>query len=286
VRKPPSPEELARRQAEQLARRQERLARREAEAARAEAEAIKDSFVGPCAVCGVHGRFVRRHYAISEGYRCPTCIALVRYQGQARVLLDRYSRHGSTSLRDLVGEPEFRELRIWEPGELGPFRSYFMDHPNSEVSHYWPGVPSGELRDGIRCEDLMALSFASSSLDIVITSDIFEHVRRPLVGFSEVHRVLRPGGTHVFSVPGLWPLRQTTLSLVDVSGDDDVFLEEPRFHGDHLIYNEFGLDLLDRLSEIGFHTDVIRFACDNQSAARVVTFCSTKLDGGGAVAPL
>lgn len=256
------------------------------EVALAEAEAIKDSFVGPCAVCGEHGRFVRGNYAISEGYRCPACIALVRYQGQARVLLDRYARHGATSFRDLVAEQEFRNLRIWEPGQLGPFRAYLAGHPKNETSRYWPDVPSGECRDGVRCQNLMALSFPSSSLDIVITSDVFEHVRRPFVGFSEIHRVLRSGGTHVFSIPGLWPLRRTTLSLVDVDNDEDVLLEEPKYHGNDLVYNEFGLDLLDRLDEIGFQTEVIRFACDNQSAARVVTFCSTKPAEGSGVAPL
>lgn len=280
VRRPPSPEVIAQQEAERETRRAQRTEQRAAEAraaaAAAEAAALVDSFDGSCSVCGEPGPFVRRHPAISESYRCPSCQALVRYQGQARVLLERYARHGSTTFRDLCHEPEFHELSIWEPGDLGPFRPFLRDLPHSETSQFWPDVAPGERRDGVRCEDLMALSFESASLDVVITSDVFEHVRRPYVGFAEVHRVLRPGGTHVFSIPGLWPYREHTKRLVDVSGDEDVLLEKPRYHGTHLIYNVFGLDLLTRLEEVGFQTRLVRFACDNESASRVVTFCSTK----------
>ena len=280
VRRPPGPEVVARQEAEREARRALRAEQRALEealaAAAATATGVEDSFPGSCSVCGEDGPFVRRHPAISESYPCPSCKALVRYQGQARVLLNCYARRGATSFRELCTEPEFRALSIWEPGHLGPFRAFLRDLPHSETSQFWPDIAPGTYRDGVRCEDLMALSFESASLDVVITSDVFEHVRRPYVGFAEVHRVLRPGGTHVFSIPGLWPLRAHTQPLVDVSGDEDVYLEEPRHHGTHLIYNVFGLDLLARLEEIGFETRLVRFECENESAARVVTFCSTK----------
>jgi SAM-dependent methyltransferase len=214
--------------------------------------------------------------AIGASYHCTTCRSSLRYQGQARVLVDRFARHGSTSVAALCGEPEFRDLRIWEPGELGPFRKPLRPLSGYETSSYWPDVAPGDSRDGVRCEDLTALTYPSESFDLVITSDVFEHVRHPYLGFAEVHRVLRPGGAHVFSVPVRWPLRPDTIVRVDVSGEEDILLMEPVYHRVHLVYNDFGEDMLTRLAEIGFETEVVRFKSDHPPAARLLTFCSVK----------
>ena len=39
-------------------------------------------------------------------------------------------------------------------------------------------------------------TFADASFDLVITSDVFEHVLDPSRGFSEIARTLRPSGVH------------------------------------------------------------------------------------------
>jgi hypothetical protein len=161
-----------------------------------------DSFEGVCAVCGARGTVRKDGHAISESYRCTHCHGLVRYQGQARVLVQRLAKNGSTSFAALCREPEFSALQIWEPGQLGPFRDFLADLPGNIVSSYWPGVASGELRDGIQCQDLMALSFDSESIDVIITSDIFARRGRLSCGTrlsrrpSRLHRLrTRPSGS-------------------------------------------------------------------------------------------
>jgi SAM-dependent methyltransferase len=240
-----------------------------------------DAFEDTCNVCGEHHVFVRRNASLREGYRCPTCKASLRYRGQADAILRCYARDGATSISEIAREPAFRALHFWEPGVLGPFRAHFGPMPNYVVSDFWPDVRPGDERDGVRCEDLMALTFRDESFDLVVTSDIFEHVRKPDVGFAEVHRVLRPGGRHIFSIPVQEPMRAVTLERVDTSGDEDVYILEPRYHlgpnnSQHIVYNDFGRDLLDRLAGIGFDTDVIRFDAPNAEASRLLTFCSVK----------
>ena len=123
--------------------------------------------------------------------------------------------------------------------------TFFRRLPNYVTSAYWPDVEPGEERDGTRCEDLMAVTFTDErSFDLVVTSDIFEHVREPYVGFAEVHRVLRRGGgRHIFSLPVQAPMRcEQRSSVFDTSGDKDIFPVEPLYHhsGQHLVYNDFG----------------------------------------------
>jgi hypothetical protein len=235
-----------------------------------------DSFDGSCALCGKHGRYVKDHRPTRESYVCPSCNRSLRYEAQARVILSQCSRRGATSIAQLVKEPEFRALRIWEPGEKGPFPRHFSKLPHYERSAYRQDAEPGEIRDGVRCEDLMATTFASESFDLIITSDIFEHVRKPALGFREMCRVLRPGGAHVFSIPVTAPMRPTTVERVDTSGDDDVFLVEPAYHNTHLVYNDFGEDLLEVLEVAGFRTEVVPFESTSANAARALTFCSVK----------
>jgi SAM-dependent methyltransferase len=235
-----------------------------------------DWFDGTCFVCGEPQRFTRRHPSLREGYICAHCKALLRYQGQAVAILRDYARHGATSIAELVKEPEFAALDLFEPGELGPFREYFAVMPGYVMTSYWLDVDPGDVRDGVRCENLMALTFADQSFDVVITSDIFEHVRKPSIGFAEVHRVLRPGGRHIFSIPVQEPMREVTVERVDTTGEVDVHILEPRYHRHHLVYNDFGVDLLANLDDVGFDTDVLRLDVPNPEAARLLTFSSTR----------
>jgi SAM-dependent methyltransferase len=236
----------------------------------------QDHFGATCDVCGEHGRFERDRVAIRESFRCQACRSVLRYQGQARAIVRHFARNGISSFAALCEDADFRDLKIWEPGELGPLRRYLGGLPGYETSSYLPDVPPGTVHDGVRCENLMALTYPSESFDLVITSDVFEHVRHPYVGFAEVYRVLRPGGVHVFSVPGTWPLRDETTVMVDTSGDEDILLMEPEYHRHHLVYNKFGSDMLYGLAAIGFETEAERFDSDNRAAARLVTFCSVK----------
>jgi SAM-dependent methyltransferase len=140
----------------------------------------------------------------------------------------------------------------------------------------------------------MSLTFADDSFDVVVTSDIFEHIRHPMVGFAEVRRVLRPGGLHVFSIPSQLPLRSRTLIRVDTSGDEDVMLLDPAYHlgpgnSRHLVYNEFGRDLIDQLGDLGLPTELVRFDVPDTEASRLVTWVSMKrqsdLPNGHSVEP-
>jgi SAM-dependent methyltransferase len=119
------------------------------------------------------------------------------------------------------------------------------------------------VHDGVRCEDLHALTFADERFDLVITSDIFEHVRRPLLGFSEIRRVLRTGGHHVFTIPLKWPLDSVSRPRVDTSGAEDVHVVPPVYHGSptdpqgSLVYYDWGTDLVHLLAALGLPTRLL-----------------------------
>ena len=211
-----------------------------------------DGYTGWCAVCGHAGRFVRDASiaSIRENYRCRAraCKASLRYREQARLVVKYFAREGSGHMADLVKEEEFRTLKIYEPGMIGPFRRILGRLPCYHTSFLWMGVPKGEYRHGVECQDLTDLTYDDDYFDLVITSDIFEHVRRPFEGFREVDRVLKPGGFHIFSIPVKIPMSAETVMRVDTSGDEDVFVLPAHYHGapfggKSLVYTDFGADM-------------------------------------------
>lgn len=241
---------------------------------------LDDSYAGVCSVCGADGTFVRVDRSLREGYRCPSCGASNRYRGQADALIRLYGE-GCRSLGALATSERFLKLRIYEPGIQGPLRQFCANGARYEKSFYWSDEERGAVRNGVRCEDLEALTFPDASFDLLISSDIFEHVRHPWVAFKETHRVLAPGGVHVFSVPAQEPMRAKTHYRVDTSGDDDVMLDEQVFHGNgaggqSLVYVDYGLDLADHLAEIGFDLELLRPDIGTPTSQKLITFIALK----------
>ena len=74
---------------------------------------------------------------------------------------------------------------------MGPFREFFQKLPHYHTSYFWEDIKPGEFRDGVQCQDLANLTYEDDSFDLVLSSDIFVHVRKPFAGFKEVNRVLK-----------------------------------------------------------------------------------------------
>jgi SAM-dependent methyltransferase len=230
---------------------------------------------GSCDVCGHAGDYVHADLPTRENYQCGSCGASLRYRQQASAIAATYGRPGEP-LAQLAGDGAFGGIAIYEPGIIGPFRQFLEDLPGYVHSYYWPETEVGKEHKGVRCEDLRGLTFGDESFDLVISSDIFEHVRGPLDAFAEIFRVLRPGGHHVFTVPLLWPFPSTTTTRVDYSGPEDKFLVPPEYHGcptdpaGSLVYTDFGMDLPEQLRELGFETTT------HHGYRNAITFASRK----------
>jgi SAM-dependent methyltransferase len=65
----------------------------------------------------------------------------------------------------------------------------------------------GKQLGSVQRADVCALPFRDASFDLVLATDLLEHVRDESRAVAEMHRVLRPGGALVATVPafmGLW----------------------------------------------------------------------------------
>jgi len=123
-----------------------------------------------------------------------------------------------------------------------------------------PDVPLGHsFAPRETCQNLEELEFEDAAFDILITEDVFEHVYRPAKAFQEVYRILKPGGSHYFTIP--FNFTGQTVTRVEMDGTEEVHHLPAHYHGDKirgqvLVISDFGRDLMDDLSSIGFQTDV------------------------------
>ena len=245
-----------------------------------------DSYIGTCRICGCDQVFTRQKLAIRETYPCTNCKASLREREHALAILDTYANCKASSIRDLASTDDFNELKIFEPGTAGMLRKFICHLPHYQQSVYMPEKESQVFKpntSNIQHQDLEALTFEDNEFDLVITSDIMEHVRNPWIAFTEIHRVLKPGGHHIFTIPLQKPMPISTTPRVELGDnpEDDIYVLPKRYHGDgrggkSIVYNDFGSDIVERLCSIGFNTKLIPSQAKSEIASRCVTLDSRK----------
>jgi SAM-dependent methyltransferase len=216
-----------------------------------------------CTICGKLAVCPRGGRAIRDAFPCPVCSTGLRFRNQAAAVLDAFAGGMSWSLASAVAAGVFDDVKIYEPALQGPFVRSFRKLKNYSQSYFWPDVEPGAVRNGVRCEDLTKLTYDSEVFDLVITSDVFEHIFEPETAFREIYRVLKPGGLHIFSLPINWPVPQTSVTRAHLKDREIEHLLPPVYHragdgSDSLVVTDWGLDLLTLLESIGFRTQARR----------------------------
>ena len=214
-------------------------------------------YEGICSFCGKKGRFqtdaIRR---ARDQLFCPSCRATQRYRTQAAAILSHFADGTEIFIDRFMRTELFSKISILEPAIRGPFARRFKGRPNYTQSYLFEDLPLGQTRDGVICQDLERMTFDDESFDLVLTSDVMEHVPNPRLAIAEVARVLRVGGAHVFSIPMRWPIPpQSTQRARIVDGQIEHILE-PNYHRSgldepSLTFTDYGADLLEWHTAVG-----------------------------------
>lgn len=219
---------------------------------------------GICNLCGTKGHFPAVGRSTRESFPCPQCKAALRWRDQAGIILDEFARGQSVFLRHLVNSGKLNEVDIYEVALRGPFMNQMKGLPRYVSSYFWPDRPLGSVGpEGVRCEDLTRLTFPDESFDLVLSSDVMEHVYDIHGAFAEIARVLKPGGIHVFSIPNDWPFPDRSAPRVELIDGKEHFLKPPRYHvsGDGspcIVTWDYGADIVDIIAATGCRAQVVR----------------------------
>jgi SAM-dependent methyltransferase len=223
-----------------------------------------------CCICGSTGTLffdmpdieLCRHHGIDvlrETLSCKSCGSTNRQRAVAHALISVLHRQFACEGSALAGLAcrAGKKVEIWDTDAFDPIGDRVGSVANVTRSKYLPQLPFGvETEPGVYNIDLQRANFPSNRFDIILTSDVMEHVRDDRSAHAEIFRCLRPGGAYLFTVPYIED-RARTLHLVDTSSAENVFLEPPHYHGDPisgkiLAYRIYGRDLIERLEAAGF----------------------------------
>jgi 2-polyprenyl-3-methyl-5-hydroxy-6-metoxy-1,4-benzoquinol methylase/glycosyltransferase involved in cell wall biosynthesis len=188
----------------------------------------------------------------------------------------------SRSFVELLRNEEFRRLRIAEINACGILHEYLKERPNLFYSEWLPYAKPGEVHDGVRCEDLQHLTYPENYFDFILTSETLEHVSDPDKAWQEIYRTLKGGGYHIFTIPVV-PWQRKTRQRARIVGGMREDLLEPAYHSpwgreDVFVYTDFGMDVLEKLNDIGLKTEVFYLSPESDLDVAVV-FRSRKAGG-------
>lgn len=215
------------------------------------------------------GRISPRHLRL-RAQRCPTCglSAFVKVFDDETGVRCLGCRATPVHLAVIQAVGSLLATRAiadaYEMSTRGALLAYLRKKIDHVVtSEYFDGVAPGSSRDGMRCEDVQQLSFADGQFDLCTSTEVFEHVPDDAAGFAEVRRVLRKGGSFVFTVP--LGHGASTVERALIVGGVTKHLLPPAYHGDRLrgvgkvlVFRDYGLDICDRIRSAGFsHADVV-----------------------------
>lgn len=212
---------------------------------------------------------VRREHRVGilrETLQCRSCFTSMRQRTLALGLLDYINTRLRRNLRSVaeLGTSGFDGLRVLDTDNFSAISRLLRATPGYVRCSYLPTRPFGrELEPGYFNIDLQHIDFPDESFDVVLSSDVMEHVRDCDAAHSEILRILKPGGAYLFNVPFDETLAEN-LQLVDTSTDQDIFLCKPHIHGDVLstggilAYRVFGRELITNLEQLGFTVEFHR----------------------------
>lgn len=169
---------------------------------------------GYCHCCRQKTEFRLDGDWLRDQYVCVNCLSLPR-QRHIQYILDTH----------------FEGWERQEIHESSPSNDFISRYCNSySFSQYLDSEERGSIIDGVRCEDLEALTFPDDSFDLFITQDVFEHIFSPHLAAKEIMRALKPGGAHVFTVPKEKHLSVSRPRARPVNSEIE-YLHDPVYHG-------------------------------------------------------
>lgn len=250
--------------------------------------------VGKCNICGKSTIFICIDVnTVRNNMYCPFCKSSSRKRHVAKLLINKVINQVFSNISSLAEvssnkhSDNLNKLNIYSADVNDAFYQVLHSATSYYSSSYIPTVEIGtEISEQVFCQDLEKLTFEKEKFDVVITEDVFEHIRDYEKAFREVYRVLKTGGYHIFTIPCFFD--KPTLVRVDTSGVEDIHLLPPEYHGDKirgkiLAYRTFGIDIFKILEKIGFETtvDFSNYLDRNYGIFDSYAFCSKKVEQVG-----
>lgn len=198
---------------------------------------------GYCSTCNRETSFLAKEAWLRDHFLCESCGSIPRERALMHVLEQFY--------------PDWRNLIIHEssPGNRGASVRLKKECKAYMPTQYFSKQQSGSVFNGMRCENLEAMSFESNSIDLHVSQDVLEHIFHPQEAFQEIARTLKPGGAHIFTVPLVNKMKASELRATMATDGGIEYIKTPMYHGNpidpqgSLVTMDWGYDIVEHIFE-------------------------------------
>lgn len=213
---------------------------------------IPDQIEGLCHVCQGSQQFeietVNGEVNWRETLRCEGCGLINRWRSSVHLFeeLCKPTVNSQVYITEAI-TPLYQVLKQRYPETVG---SEFVEGRE-------PGEVFEVLGHEVMVEDVTRLSFQAGRFDAILSFDVLEHVPDPKQALKEFLRVLKPGGTVLWSAPFSFAEQTEVRASLEADGTIVHHLP-PQYHGDPLsdegvlCFQSFGLDVLPTMENMGF----------------------------------
>lgn len=233
---------------------------------------------GKCSICGYRGPFyVPNADKAEEEAFCPVCRSINRHRKLASLLLDLLDVPPDYSA---ANSEAFEDLTILDCSGMGPLARFAGKNRNYIRGFY---SETGKVPKKCRFIDIMQTGLKDSSVDIVITEDVLEHVPDLEKALEEIQRILKTDGFHIFTVP--YDEKIKTRKRVTFENDTENYILDPQYHWDpfsktpSLVVNDLGHDFgeICKNHGLGFETLVEKDRIQSKTFGSRPVYLSRKL---------
>ena len=225
-----------------------------------------------CNICGISTKpyydfpnlKTRKDHGIGilrETVCCRSCGSTMRERTVASKLLEAINASLGEDFKTISSFAESdKSLDILDTDSFWPVYTFLHGKKGYKSCRFIPEKSFGTVfSDGSYNVDLQKICFSDNMFDIVISSEVMEHVRDDNAAHREITRILKPGATYVFTVP-YKPAYYEHEKLVLAAGNNDILLTAPHYHGDPitggiLAYRIYGRQLFKDFEALGLKLD-------------------------------
>jgi SAM-dependent methyltransferase len=189
-----------------------------------------------CNICNWSGRrFLDNNWL--KKIECPKCHLTERH----RLLLYSLQKFSFVNKKILHFAPE-------------PF---LISHFINKSNYYTADLKRNDVDLNLDISNMNSIN--DGEYDLVIASDVLEHVFDDKKAIEEIYRILKVGGRAVLTVPQGNNLEKTIEDLTDLSPE-----ERERKLGSYDHYRFYGSDIKDKFLKTNFYVDIFDSNCVNK----------------------
>ena len=195
---------------------------------------------------------MKNKFDARESGNCSGCGNSARSRGFASAILKAIPLGKVRNLREWVFEANKTGLHIAEINSCGKLHPILSQSNHLSYSEY---VPEDNFKTrikywlkGIKNQNIEKLTYPNNSFDLVLHTEVLEHIDQPEKGIEECIRILKPKGILLFTVPLI--MDRKSIRKARLVNGKVIQISKPSYHGsgenDNLVFWEFGGDVIKK----------------------------------------